>query len=182
MKTKTLFILALSNFAICTALFGQIQKQSTLVKKESVKITNADQSVEKEVMSLEEIKKQLLQDWKFRYITLVTPKDGYLMHIADQEVHLVKVLIANYSFNVDGSITLDPTYIEKQGVQSAKWEVMDTENIVITYYWTAKKQEKEGLTNDYEKLEYKIDVISKDQLILNWNDMFIVKLIVPPKK
>ena len=123
------------------------------------------------------VKTQLFQIWKFHEITVRTPKDGFLMRVADKEVGMINLLVANYTFNKDGSITLDPKYMEKQGVKEARWELNDSENLVISYFWTPEKQKEDGLTNNYEKMEYKIDIISDKELSLNMSDMFIVKLV-----
>jgi 23S rRNA A2030 N6-methylase RlmJ len=104
------------------------------------------------------------------------------MTISDKEIAMMNLLVANYAFNEDGSIAIDPKYKEKQGIKEVKWEMKDAENIVITYYWTTEKQETQNFTNDYEKLEYKIDVISEKELTLNMSDMFIVNLIIKSKK
>jgi hypothetical protein len=129
-----------------------------------------------------DVKTQLIQIWKFHEITVRTPKDGFLMSVADKEVGMINLLVANYTFNKDGSITLDPRYIEKQGVKEARWKLNDSGNLVISYFWSPEKQKEAGFTNSYEEMEYKIDVISDKELSLNMSDMFIVNLVTKTKK
>ena len=191
MKTKSILLLVLFNLVICTSLLAQTTKHSTEKTKNSPEKTK--QSTEKakekgapQVQAATDIKQPekiivnplLLQDWKFHAITIRTPKDGYLMRFSDREVTMVNWLIANYSFNKDGSIALDPRYMQEQGVKEAKWKMTDSLNIEITYFWTVEKQKKAGYTNGYEKLDYRIDMISEKELSLNMQNMFIVNLVI----
>ena len=123
-----------------------------------------------------DIKTQLKREWEFHELTIRTPKDGYLMHIADQEINLMKLFIANYTFNKDGSITLSPKYNETIGVKEAKWEIDEYNRLVITYFFTEDSKANAGNTNNSEKFKYKIDTISDKELTINMQDMFIVNL------
>ena len=123
-----------------------------------------------------EIKTQLNKEWEFHEITLRTPKDGYLMHIADQETNLMKLFIANYKFNKDGSIILSSKYIEKIGIKKADWELDESGKLVITYFFTEDSKANEGNTNNYEKFKYDIETISDEELTINMQDMFIINL------
>lgn len=131
-----------------------------------------------------DVKTQILGEWKFHEITLRTPKDGFLMHIADQEVNIIKLLIANYTFNKGGSITLDPKYIEKQGVKEANWKLSDSGKLTITYFWTAEKMKKNDIPASENKVEldYKVILTPGKELTLSMHDMFIVNLIRKTKK
>lgn len=176
-STKLVSILLLS-FSL-SAVTAQTEKQITTKKATESKVLVPSQETATKGI---DVKSQLIKDWRFHEITLRTPKDGYLFKVSDKEVAMVNLLIANYTFNEDESITLDPNYMEKQGVKSAKWEINSSGNLEITYYWTAEKQKLSGYTNDYEKLEYKIDKISEQELLLNMSEMFIINLIVKTKK
>ena len=123
-----------------------------------------------------DIKTQLNKEWEFHELTVRTPKDGYLIHIADQEINLMKLFIANYTFNKDGSITLSPKYIETIGIKEAKWEIDEYSRLVVTYFFTEDSKANAGNTNNYEKFKYKIDTISDKELTINMQDMFIVNL------
>ena len=183
---------------VCTSLFAQAPKHSTEKTKQAPEKTKqtdgkANQTEEKtkeknksQVQGVSEIKQPekiyvnplLLQDWKFHEITIRTPKDGYLMRFSDREVTMVNWLVTNYSFNKDGSITLDSRYMQDQGVKEAKWKMLDSLNMEITYFWTVEKQKTAGYTNGYEKLDYRIDIISEKVLSLNMQNMFIVNLVI----
>jgi hypothetical protein len=178
--TQLATVVLIGTLSVSTA-FAQNPKKATVTTMSKSKTQMAPKA--KTQTSLKkDVKSQLLKPWKFHEISLRTPKDGYLMHIAEQELGLLHLFIANYTFNMDGSISLDPKYIEKQGVKSAKWEITDSGKLAITYYWTPEKQKEGGYSNDFEKIEYKIDVISDKELTLNMSDMFIVNLIVKTKK
>ena len=95
---KTTVIITLSSLLICTIIFAQNSKslEAKSVSNsniESVKKTNVSSPVN------DEAKTQLLGTWKFHEITIRTPKDGYLIHIAQQEVGLINLFIVNYTFN-----------------------------------------------------------------------------------
>jgi len=135
------------------------------------------QSTPKKTAMKQNLKSQLIGEWKFHQITLITPKDGYLMRISERETAMMNLLVANYTFNENGSITLDSKYMEKQGVKSARWKMDDLNILSITFFWTAEKQKKEGYTNDYEKIEFKVKISSMKELRLNLQDMFIVNLV-----
>lgn len=62
----------------------------------------------KKVAVKTDVKTQILGEWKFHEITLRTPKDGFLVHIAEQEVNIIKLLIANYTFNKDWEYYIRP--------------------------------------------------------------------------
>lgn len=180
MKTTTkLIAIAFFTLSLSTA-FAQKPASKTAISKpiSKAKITLATTN-DKPTKTVEnsDVKTQLIQAWKFHEITLRTPKDGYLFRMADKEVGMINLLVANYTFNTDGSIVLDPKYIEKQGVKEAKWEMNAAGNLVITYFWTPEKQKEAGFTNNYEKMEYKIDVISDKELTISIMDMFVVNLI-----
>lgn len=178
MRKTVIFILA--NLVICTSLLAQ-KSVSKPVSKASISTSTSKAQTSPKVTAVKaeesDVKTQLIQTWKFHEITLRTPKDGYLMRVADKEVGMINLLVANYTFNTDGTITLDEKYIEKQGVKEAKWELNTSGNLVITYYWTPEKQKAAGFTNNYEKMEYTIDRISDKELSLNMSDIFIVNLI-----
>ena len=135
------------------------------------------QSISKSTTVKQNVKSQLIGEWKFHEITLITPKDGYLMRISERETAMMNLLVANYTFNEDGSITLDPKYMEKQGVKSARWKIDDANVLSVTFFWTAEKQQKAGYTNDYEKIDFKVKISSTKKLRLNLQDMFIVNLV-----
>ena len=168
---------------ICTSIFAQSPKKVAVknMNKSSVK-TTVKTNVAIPVKT--DVKTQLLGEWKFHEITLRTPKDGFLVHIAAQETNIIKLLIANYTFNKDGSITLDPKYIEKQGVKDASWQLSDEGKLTITYFWTSEKMKAEGISENENKVEmdYKVSITPNKELTLNWQDMFIVNLIRKTKK
>ncbi len=135
------------------------------------------QSVSKTIKKEKQVTNPFIGVWEFHEITIRTPKDGYLMRISEREIDLMNLIIANYIFHEDGSIILDPKYMEKQGVKKATWAKDDSTSITITYFWTAEKQKAKGYTNDYEKITYTIQVVPNQKLSLNLQDMFIVNLI-----
>lgn len=89
-------------------------------------------------------------------------------------IHLIKI----------GSITLDPKYIEKQGVKEAKWKLSDAGKLTIIYFWTAEKMKAEGVSASENKVEldYKVNITPNKELTLNMLDVFIVNLIRKIKK
>lgn len=186
MKTKSIFILVLSNLIICTSLLAQTTKHtSKKISRNNQTQVKADTVPERSGTSIQSAQPEqtkvnplLLQDWKFHEITIRTPKDGYLMRFSERETAMVNWLVANYTFKKDGGVILDKSYVKEQGVRAAKWRMTASGHLEIIYYWTEEKQKTEGLTNDYEKLEFKINFTSEKELTLNIGDMFIVELIV----
>ncbi len=174
---KTTLIITLSSLLICTIIFAQNSKSL-----EAKSISNSSiESVKKTSVSSpikDETKPQILGTWKFHEITIRTPKDGYLVHIAAQETNIIKLLIANYTFNNDGSITLDPKYIEKQGVKEAKWKFSDTGKLTITYFWSPEKMKENDIPASESKVEmdYKVTITPGEELTLNWQGVFIINL------
>lgn len=135
------------------------------------------QSVSKKTEEKQNVKSQLIGEWKFHEITLVTPKDGYLIRISERETAMMNLLVANYTFNENGSIALDSKYKEKQGVKSASWKMDELNTLTITFFWTVEKQKKADYTNDYEKIEFNVKISSTKKLSLNLQDMFFVNLV-----
>ncbi len=180
MKNKILF---LSCILSITVLNAQSPKNTDVknMGKSKVQITP---NVDNESTSNKSLKAQLLGEWVFHEITLRTPRDGYLLHIAKQELNIIKLLIANYTFNKDGSITLDSKYIEKQGVKKASWKLSDDGKLTITYFWTLEKMKEFEIPESENKVEldYKVNIIQGKELTLSMRDMFIVNLIVKTKK
>jgi len=172
--------------AVAILMTASVWAQSPEKVVEKSRINNRPQittktKLEKPVKA--NLKTQLIGEWRFHEITLRTPKDGYLIHIAAQETNIIKLMIANYTFNIDGSIALDPKYIEKQGVKEAKWNLSDSGKLTIVYFWTPEKMKEFGLpeSQNKEELDYKVNLIPGKELTLNMSDMFIVNLISKSK-
>lgn len=180
MKNKILFLSCMLSVTVLTA---QSPKNTDMknMGKNKVQITH---NVDNGSTSNKSLKAQLLGKWAFHEITLRTPKDGYLLHIAKQELNIIKLLIANYTFNKGGSIVLDPKYIEKQGVKKASWKLGDDGKLTITYFWTPEKMKEFEIPESENKVEldYKINIVQGKELNLNMQDMFLVNLVVKSKK
>ncbi len=135
------------------------------------------QSKTKSVGVSQIVQTSIVGEWEFHEITMRTPRDGYLIHIAEQEINIMHLLVCNYTFNSDGSIVLDPKYMEKQRVEKADWKLTDTGNLAITYFWNEEKIKKDKLSSSSETMEYTITITASKELSLNLQDMFIVNLV-----
>lgn len=178
-KIKIIVAMVLIAFSV-SAVQAQSLKKSTVRTKSKTQMAPKTIGSEGKI----DVKFQLLGEWKFHEITLRASKDGYLPHIAAQETNIIKLLIANYTFNKDGSITLDLKYIEKQGVKEASWKLGEDGKLTITYFWTAEKMKENSIPANENSVElaYKLSITPNKELTLNMHDMFIVNLIRKTKK
>jgi len=135
------------------------------------------QSKTKSIEISAKVQTSIVGEWEFHEITMRTPRDGYLIHIAEQEINIMHLLVCNYTFNSDGSIVLDPKYMEKQRVEKAEWKLTDTGDLAITYFWNEEKIKKDKLSSSSETMEYTITITASKELSLNLQDMFIVNLV-----
>ena len=175
MTKLTAIVLLIGAFSTLTVQAQNSKKvQAKSISKQ--KVTTAPKAEHITTVKTD-VKTLLLKEWKFHKFSLRALKDGYLPNVSGKLTGVFKLLIANYTFNADGSITLDPKYMEEQGVKNATWMLTDEGKLKITYFWTAEKQEAAGYTNDYEKVRYKIDFISNNELTISLSDMFIVNLV-----
>ena len=123
-------------------------------------------------------KEQIIGDWEFNAITLVSPKTGHLITLEEQEINIMKLCVANYGFKTDGSIVLNEKYMTGLGITKATWKLnSDITEIEITYHFSEDSSINKGNTNNYEKFPWKIDAVSDQELTINLWDMFIVKLL-----
>jgi len=177
-KITQLAAVALLTFAFSLSTALAQSPKSTGVKSMNASSVKMVSKTNVETPVKTDVKTQLLGAWKFHEITIRTPKDGYLVHIAAQETNIIKLLIANYTFNNDGSITLDPKYIEKQGVKEAKWKFSDTGKLTITYFWSPEKMKENDIPASESKVEmdYKVTITPGEELTLNWQGVFIINL------
>jgi hypothetical protein len=118
-------------------------------------------------------KEQIIGEWKFVEVTLVSPKVGYIATLAKKEIAIMKVSMANYKFIEDGSIILPEKFLTKNGVRSGSWK-LDGSIINITYFF---KEGAEGHTNSSEVLPWSIISISEETLIIDLMGAFKVKLV-----
>ncbi len=117
-------------------------------------------------------KEQVIGEWKFVEVTIISPKAGYVPAFAKKEISLTKMCMANYNFNQDGSMVLSEKYMESNGVNSAGWE-LEGSTINITYNFN---EDTPGHTNKSETLPWSILSVSKETLIIDLMGMFKVNL------
>ncbi len=122
-----------------------------------------------------DLKTQILGEWEFHEITLRTPKDGYLIHIAEQETKLIELSIVNYTFNTDGSVTFPVKYVESLGIKEGKWIITESGELAITYYFNDDSEFNAGNTNKSETFTYKVS-ISDEELTIDMQGIFITNL------
>jgi len=117
-------------------------------------------------------KEQIMGEWKFVEITLKSPKTGYVPAFQDKEIGFMRICMANYNFNQDGSMSLSERYMKNNGANSASW-VLEGETINITYNFN---EDTPGHTNKSETLPWTIVSVSEDTLTIDLMGLFTVKL------
>ncbi|MFT6922105.1 MAG: hypothetical protein ACJA1C_001107 [Crocinitomicaceae bacterium] len=170
---KNIAITAVISIIIVSCSTSQVPIINTVQETPISEIEKTEESIEEEKIDL---KTQLLGEWEFHQITIRTPKDGYLLHIAEQEMNLIKLSIANYSFNVEGSVKFPPEYIELLGLKEAKWNTTDSKELAITYYFNEDSEFNAGNTNTSETFTYEVIEISNKELTIDMQGMFIINL------
>jgi len=121
------------------------------------------------------ISDQLLGNWRFVDVTLISPKKGYIPTMKEQEINLLKLSMANYWFKKDYTIVLDAKYMERTGITEATWELdPESKTIMITYVFSEDSELNKGNSSNKSPLPWTIDEITDEKLVLNLMDMYVV--------
>ena len=113
---------------------------------------------------------KVLGKWQFAQITLVSPKQGYIPSFETQETNLMRLSMANYTFNEDGSVVLAEEYTKKTGIVKATWKLnADQTGLDITYYFS------EESAKNPETLPWKVENVTATDLSLKLQKIFVVK-------
>ena len=121
--------------------------------------------------------KSVIGTWYFEQITMISPQVGYIPTLEEQEVNLFRICMANYTLNADGSIGLSDEYIRKSGVSKANWKLNEKKTGTdVTYYFILNSELYPRHKQEKETFQWEITSIDENNLILNFLNMFQVKL------
>ena len=110
---------------------------------------------------------KIIGKWQFTQMALVSPKEGFIPTLGEKEAGLMRICMANYTFNEDGSIVLSDEYITKTGVNKATWKLnADQTGIDITYYFTIDASLYPANKNSTETFPWKIESVTNTDLSL----------------
>lgn len=113
---------------------------------------------------------KIVGKWQFSQITLMSPKQGYIPSFEAQETNLMRLSMANYAFNEDGSVALAEEYTKKTGITKATWKVnADQTGLDITYHFS------EESAKNPETLPWKVENVTATDLSLKLQKMIVVK-------
>ncbi|MBK6520829.1 MAG: hypothetical protein KBG47_01965 [Bacteroidia bacterium] len=120
---------------------------------------------------------KIVGKWQFTQMALVSPKQGFIPTLGEKEAGLMRICMANYTFNEDGSVVLSEEYITKTGVNKTTWKLnADQTGIDITYYFTIDPVQYPANKNEKETFPWKIESVTATDLSLIMHRMFMVKL------
>jgi hypothetical protein len=110
-------------------------------------------------------KDEIIGEWKFVEISLVSPKAGHVLPMGLQEMNQMKMAMANYNFNQDGTIAFSEEYLKNNNYESASWK-LDGSSIFITY----------KITDGSIGFKWNVASVSKEELVLDWMRVLKIKL------
>jgi len=120
---------------------------------------------------------KIVGKWQFAQMALVSPKAGFIPTLGEKEAGLMRICMANYTFNEDGSIVLTEEYITKTGITKATWKLnADQTGIDITYFFTIDAELYPSNKNASETFPWKAESVTATDLTLMLHRMFMVKL------
>ena len=119
---------------------------------------------------------KLIGKWQFAQAAIVSPKVGYIPTFKEKETGLMRICMANYTFNADGSIGLSDEYMTKTGITKASWKLNNEQTgLDITYHFTIDEALYPTNRNSTETLPWKIESVTASDLSLSLLGMFVIK-------
>lgn len=119
---------------------------------------------------------KIVGKWQFTQMAIVSPKEGFIPTLGEKEAGLMRICMANYTFNADGSVVLSEDYITKTGVNKATWKLSaDQTGVDITYNFTIDAVLYPANKNSTETFPWKVESVSNTDLSLKLHRMFVVK-------